>query len=501
MTSNLKSVYTFNKDISDYLNEIKTFFKDFKKDKEEKLNQKIEFNLNFEEYKLYLTIVFEIGYPHTLLFHIRNLILKKFGRKYKLTVKEISITYYEIEFSLDKKPLTPLNVPYVDEIEFYDKKCKIVFNNVMNESFIKENYINRIVKRIKEKIEHQHYEGKGEYSEILWRSKKREIVWDKDPSKVMLEKGWIKHAETKGKYFFGPQIAKITQAMRKIVYDEILKPMTFKEVIEPHHESFTTLLKTGHLEGVPMEVYYICEPKTRNPKEWESFIDKLKISLEVPYDELMEMLSPPNAINCYVQCPNIYEFFSGKTIADEEFPILIYDGTAVSNRYESGGRHGIERMDEFHRIEIVYIGTKEQLIEVKDKLIERYSYIFNDILELEWRMAWVTPFYMQHSGLVGLDDESQRVKGTIDFETYLPYRGSRENSEWLEFQNLSIVGDKYTDAFNIKAQKLDLWSGCSGVGLERWTISFLAQKGLDPKNWPDKFRKIVGDLPELYTFY
>ena len=226
-----------------------------------------------------------------------------------------------------------------------------------------------------------------------------------------------------------------------------------------------------------------------------------KLYAEMSEEELMKMLSPPNAINCYVQCPNIYEFFAGKTFSDEEFPILVYDASAVSNRYESGGRHGIERMDEFHRIEIVYIGTKEQLVEIKDNIIDRYKYIFNEILDLEWRMAWVTPFYMQHSGLLGLDDAEQRIKGTIDFETYLPYRGTREDSEWLEFQNLSIVGEKYTKAFNIKAQKLDLWSGCSGIGLERWTVSFLAQKGLDPKNWPDKFNKIVGEIPKPYKIY
>ena len=38
----------------------------------------------------------------------------------------------------------------------------------------------------------------------------------------------------------------------------------------------------------------------------------------------------------------------------------------------------------------------------------------------------------------------------------------------------------------------ELWSGCSGVGLERCAAVFLAQKGLDADNWPEKFRTIVG---------
>ena len=65
---------------------------------------------------------------------------------------------------------------------------------------------------------------------------------------------------------------------------------------------------------------------------------------------------------------------------------------------------------------------------------------------------------------------------------------------------MSILGDKYIKSFNIKAQKSELWSGCSGIGLERWATAFLAQKGLDPKNWPSGFRKYLKELPKGITF-
>ncbi|MBU0497221.1 MAG: serine--tRNA ligase, partial [Candidatus Thermoplasmatota archaeon] len=97
-------------------------------------------------------------------------------------------------------------------------------------------------------------------------------------------------------------------------------------------------------------------------------------------------------------------------------------------------------------------------------------------------------------------DIAEQDTGTIDFEAYMPYRGSRENSEWLEFQNLSILGDKYVNAFNIKAQKSVLWSGCSGIGLERWTTAFLAQKGINPKDWPEGFKKYLAILPKGIEF-
>ncbi|MDG6221470.1 MAG: serine--tRNA ligase, partial [Candidatus Thermoplasmatota archaeon] len=59
-----------------------------------------------------------------------------------------------------------------------------------------------------------------------------------------------------------------------------------------------------------------------------------------------------------------------------------------------------------------------------------------------------------------------------------------------------IMGDKYTKTFNIKSQTpKELWSGCTGIGLERWTAAFLAQKGLDPEKWPARFREWFGAMP------
>ena len=133
--------------------------------------------------------------------------------------------------------------------------------------------------------------------------------------------------------------------------------------------------------------------------------------------------------------------------------------------------------------------------------MERYAYVFDKIFEIEWRTAWVTPFYMAQSGQTGIEKETERIKGTVDYESWIPSRGSREESEWLEFQNLSIVGDKYTKAFSIKSSKnKELWSGCSGIGLQRWTVSFLAQKGLDSDKWPKEFKKYLGEFPKNIKF-
>ena len=497
MIFDLVANFTFSNDISGINKEIESTISVFNKtlflkDKSIKIVIK-----DLEKNFLILNISSEgIFRPHNALLQLKNVLSKELGKKHKLGIREIKITGYSIDFELEKQPLKIFSIPFAD-LEINGKKIKILLKEV-DEEFLQRNYIDRIINLVKEKVENQYYEGKGEFWKLIWESKEKKPVWSKDPTEEMIKLNWIKQGPTKGKWFYYTQAAAIMKAMEKIAIEEVLKPLGFQEVIESHIVPFDIWLKTGHLEGMPGEIYYVSEPASRDVEKWERFIDLTKIKKTVDVDELQKNILAPTAGICYAQCPVIYWSFKGKTVSEKSLPVLVYDKTAISGRYESGGRHGIERVDEFHRIEPVYIGTKEQLLDLREKLLDRYKHVFNDIFELDWRMAWVTPWYIQQAGKL-VETDSQDT-GTIDFEAYMPYRGDRKNSEWLEFQNLSILGDKYITAFNIKSQKSELWSGCSGIGLERWTTAFLAQKSLDPEKWSNGFKKYLKELPKGIEF-
>ena len=499
MKFDLKGSFTFSDDILSIKEEMEKFISDFN---ENLLKGDAEKRAEIESFKiekksLFFNIVSHGSFrPHNALLQIKNSISKELGKKHHIGVREIKIDSYEIEFDLEKKPLKEVDIPFA-KVKLEGKKATMALTNV-DEEFLRRNYIDRMINRVKEKVDNQYYEGKGEYWKSIWESEEKEPVWSKDPTEEMVKLDWLKQGPTKGKWFYRPQAAAILKTMEEIAIKEILQPLGFQEIIESQIVPFDIWLKTGHLEGMPSEFYYVVEPATRDVEKWEKFVDLTKITKEVDFNELQKNLSVPTAGICYAQCPMIYWSFKGKTISEESLPIFVYDKTAVSGRYESGGRHGIERVDEFHRIEPVYIGTREQLLSLREKLIERYKHVFNDIFDIEWRMAWVTPWYMQQAGKIGATGEQDC--GTIDFEAYMPYRGDRKKSEWLEFQNLSILGDKYVKSFNIKSQKSELWSGCSGIGLERWTTAFLAQKGLDPDEWPAGFKRYLKELPKGIEF-
>jgi seryl-tRNA synthetase len=437
--------------------------------------------------------------PHQAALALLRRLGEELGRREKVGVRGLRVPRYRLEFDVDALPLKPVELPLAHTLHFEGTRARLEFLDLPEEA-LRDNWIDRAVSLVQEKVRKQHYAGKEQYWDLIRQSPARPMRFTEDPTEAMLARNWVRSGPTKGKWFLGPQAAHLLRTMERIARTEVLEPLGFREVVQPHHDSFDILLKTGHLEGLPGEFYYVAEPKTRDPAAWEAFTDRVKITHHVPEEELARLVTGPTAVSCYAQCPTIYWWLSGRTLGSASLPLKVYDRSAVSNRYESGGRHGLERVDEFHRIEPVYVGTKEQLLELRRQFEARYAHVFDDILELEWRTAWVTPFYLQQAGGVGVEDTGERVKGTIDFEAYLPYRGPRESAEWLEFQNLSIVGDKYTRAFTIKTQKGELWSGCSGIGLERWTTAFLAQKGLDPANWPSKFREHLGELPAEIQF-
>ena len=457
-----------------------------------KLEIDAELKWEFRGDKLLMRIISDKRRSHEWALRIYKQLSIFFG-KHKVGVRGIHLDEYEIEIEIEKEPLKEISIPFAS-IKFEGKIVKIRIVD-KEEEFLRENYVDRIIRLVKEKVEAQYYEGKKEYWQLIWQSEEKKPVWNKDPSEEMQRRGWIKLLG-KGKWFYFPPAAAIMRAMEEIAIKEVILPLGFKEIIQPMHVAFDTWIKTGHLEGMAGEIYYICEPKSREAEKWEKFVDLLKIKRSVEEEELMKNLKVPKAGVCYAQCPNIYSALAGKTIAEEDLPLLLFDRSTPSDRYEAGGKHGIERVDEFHRIEIVYIGTKEQLLDIREKLIDRYKHVFDNILDLEWRMAKVTPFYLQQAGLFEEEDE---IKGTIDFEAYLPYKGDR-SKEWLEIQNISIVGDKYTKAFNIKSQRSQLWSGCSGIGLERWMVAFLAQKGMEVGKWPQGFKKYLSTLPEMPRF-
>ncbi len=431
---------------------------------------------------------------HDALLRLRRPLSEILGKQFRIGVRGLDVSRFDIEVESDRA--ITHKIPYVREIKFENGRLFLSLDvgpeGSLGQSEIENRIPDRIISLLEEKL--QSYGGKTEHWELLWESAAREPKFSRDPTEEMQKVGWIKHGSSRGQWIYGPQATAVFRAFEKIVLEEILRPLAYREMIFPKLDTWDVWKKSGHAQGVYPEIYFVCPPKTRDPAFWEEVMDYYKVTHEVPLELVKEKIDVPIGGMCYAQCPTFWGFLQGMTLPNEELPICVFDRSGTSHRYESGGIHGIERVDEFHRIEIVWLGTKEQVLAEKDKLTACYKHIFEDILELTWRTAWVTPWFMAQEGKTGLAEMTGA--GTVDYEAVLPYNGN-----WIEFQNLSVNGEKYPKGFTVKSQSGEaLWSGCSGVGLERWASAFLSQKGLEPENWPDAFRKYFGEMPKGIRF-
>ena len=441
---------------------------------------------------------------HDALFRFKKQVAAALG-KFRLGLRGISIQEYRI--TMTGEIPDGIHIPNLPFIKSFDiRKDGLSLDLAVSAADLENKVPDRILKLIDEKIQASGYGGKGEHWELVYASARRPRPFTKDPTEEMVKRNWIRHGAARGQWIHGPQSVQLFRAFEQIVVEQIIRPLGFAEMIFPKLTPWEVWMKSGHAKGVYPEIYYVCTPKTRDPAFWEDVGDFFKVTGEVPIEMIRGKIDGPIGGLCYAQCPSFWPFVQGETLGTSSLPVKVFDRSGTSHRYESGGIHGIERVDEFHRIEIVWLGTAEQTVDMADRLHEAYHHVFEEILELEWRCARVTPWFMAQEGMVDAQKALQTAGegtcgcgervGTTDYEAYLPY-----SDNWLEFQNVSINGDKYPKGFNVKIQSgADCWSGCSGVGLERWTAAFLAQKGLDMDGWPDKVATLVGEPHEIFKF-
>ncbi|MDI6876098.1 MAG: serine--tRNA ligase [Methanomicrobiales archaeon] len=430
---------------------------------------------------------------HDALFRFRKQLGPALG-KHRLGIRGIAVEEFTVLLGGVPESVAVPRIPFIAGSERTD--AGLCLHLQVDAADLENRVPDRIVRLIEEKIQASTYGGKGEHWELIFESGPRERIYRGNPTEEMLDRGWIKHGASRGQWIFGPRAVQLFRAFEKIVETEILQPLGFSEMIFPKLDTWEVLKRSGHAKGVYPEIYYVSAPKTRDPAYWEDVADYFKVTGEVWVEKIRERVEGPIGALCYAQCPSFWPFVQGETLATETLPVRIFDRSGTSHRYESGGIHGIERVDEFHRIEIVWLGTIEQTIGVAEELHDAYRHVFEDLLELEWRSARVTPWFMAQEGLLEGGSACCGAIGTTDYEAHLPY-----NDTWLEFQNVSVNGNKYPEGFNVKIQSgEECWSGCSGIGLERWTAAFLSQKGFDVSRWPEAVAALVGEEKTVFKF-
>ena len=423
----------------------------------------------------------------------RKILAEELGLNFKIGVRKLETPEIKFEFPIKTSEEILEKIKSLTHVQDVAKQENLVtvFLKPMEEADLKKNVPDRVFSVVKEMFKGEAKPIQQPQTVVVKQGKSRIQKFKEDPAKVALELGWIKEFPGRGQWIYTTPYAKLLDAIESILLEEVVLKLDFQPFMLPKLIPLEVMQRMpGYLEEIPEGMYYVCPPP-RDPKAFTEFKETVKVTKTVPKDMLKNIIKEPDYVLAPAQCEPFWYFFSHETLRVEDLPIKLYDRSGWTYRWEGGGVEGLARLQEFRRIELVYIGTPEQVVEVRDSIVDELVRVVNDILELEWRVVAATPFYMRE-GEVGDLTESKNV-AAFDIEIYLPYRGEKKKAEWLEIAGCFVHKDKFVKNFSIhEVKNRPIWTGCTGLGSSRWVTAFLANHGFNPKNWPLRVREKFG---------
>ena len=523
------------KDIENFIKQSnqELFLKGIPEDQKEDASKIIKWNLKDNTLKLKI-ISGRRGRAHDALLRMKNPLTNLLGQKYHIGVRKIHINNYEIKLQLPKEPELDaatglikvgevdlwatlidkiIDMPYVSHSEIIEDKLIIKFED-LNESELRKHVIDRVLKFIKESMESSStglkplvevtqpsdiltkQVTKIEPGTIVSTSIKQKFFFEGDATEEAVRLGWVKKFPGKGQWFYGPQLIALQRAIEEIFLEKLVYQLDFNECMWPKLIPIPVMNKMRYLEGLPEGMYYCSAPK-RDPELFEKFKQELVINKEVPINLLKDGLKDPSYVLAPAQCEPFYEFFSHEVIDEEELPIKFFDRSGWTYRWEAGGAKGLDRVHEFQRIELVWLGTPMQVEEIRDATLQ-ISQDMADEMELEWYTeVGDDPFYLE-----GRKTEERGIEFP-DIPKYEMRLVAPTQDKGVAVISANIHGTHFIEGFSIKeAHNHRIWTGCTGVGISRWIFGFLAQKGFNNENWPEKIRDSVKKVkvPKILTW-
>lgn len=517
MKFKLKGTITFSKDATDADTDINHFIENVNEEillkglgnSDESEGAKIV-NWDLDGDTLHLTIV--SGHKiraHDGLLRLKNPLSQLLGKKYHLGVRKLHVDEYEVTIPVgENEYVFDLNLAekfdQLEDISIKDNKVTFVIKDV-DESRLRKQSINRIIKQVAKKDVVTDEDGEeldityklnSTPGEIIATSPEFETYFEGDMTQTALDLGWVKQFPGKGQWFYGPEITALERTLEKIIVERVIEKIGFEECLFPKLIPIEVMEKMKYLEGLPEGMYYVSAPK-RDPEIFTKFKNDLIVNKEVPIDLLKEGLKDPGYVNAAAQCEPFYQFFSHEVIDESEMPIKFYDKSGWTYRWEGGGSKGLDRVNEFQRIECVWMGNPEEVTEIRDATLNMSHELANE-LELEWYTEiGDDPFYLEGRKH---DDRGIEFPDIPKYEMRLKVPGQEKG---VAVVSANVHGTHFIEGFSIKeAHNHRIWTGCTGFGITRWLFGFLSQKGFDKENWPKLVKESLKEVkvPKILTW-
>ena len=297
-----------------------------------------------------------------------------------------------------------------------------------------------------------------------------------DPHPLLAEQGQIV-TFGRGRYGLGPRIVGLIDYFdvraRQMAKEFGAQARTFPSLI-----GADVLDRCRYLTNFPSSLNLVC-----HLREDHAVLQKFTRSVRWDGEKLLHDPSSVSGVECLLSPSVCFHWYMWLRDTHLSKPHAI---TALGKcfRYESSNLAGLERLWDFSMREIIFVGPADYVLSKRQTLVER-SARFLDELGMAYEISTATdPFFVDSYAVQASYQQGFELK--FELLTPLPYSAKK-----LAVGSINYHEDFFGRSFAIGTSDGPAHTGCIGFGYERLALAFLAQHGLDEKNWPDSVNRVI----------
>jgi seryl-tRNA synthetase len=299
--------------------------------------------------------------------------------------------------------------------------------------------------------------------------KERATSFAADPHPLLEERGEL-FGFGRGRYGLGPRLLALLEFFdRQLLSDAVLTgaaPHQFPSLV-----GADVLERCGYLRSFPHSLCFVSHLR-------EDLAAIQGFARDARREEGGLVLDPEalSRVECLLSstvCFHCYAWLEGRRLARPQS----FTARGKCFRYESGNMRGLERLWDFTMRELIFVGPEEHVLAERERAVGRAAELLD---------AWGLSYEIKSAADPFFIDEYSASAFQMAFDlkyevrASLPYKGKT-----LAVGSFNFHRDHFGSAFGIGCGGGGpANTACVGFGLERLALAFLAQHGLDAKDWP-----------------
>jgi len=304
---------------------------------------------------------------------------------------------------------------------------------------------------------------------VLASRLKRDISFDSDPHPVLESMDEL-HRYGAGRYGFGPRLVRLMN-----LFDRDVTAIAEKYNAPAHQ--FPTLIgadlldRSRYLRSFPSSLTMVSHLR----EDMAAIQDFARVA-KWDGEQLVHDPASLHGIQCLLSpsvCFHYYSWLKDRSIDSARITAL-----GKCFRYESKNMDGLERLWDFTMREIIFVGSGQFVLDHRDRMIDETVALL-DRWDLSFEIKSASdPFFIDDYASMA----AFQLAFDLKFEVLAPLPYKRKD---LAIGSFNYHQDFFGRSFNITgADGAPVHTSCTGFGLERVALAFLAQHGLDSAKWP-----------------